>query len=544
MARPQPATVGKMTNALTYGPGKKCHKYEIVSHLGEGGMAIVFKAFDPVLRRHVALKFVRPGLAQKQEILDGIAREAIITCRLDHPNIVRVYDAAITDDGVFYIVMELLEDGQTLRNAMYYTDRRFEVTEALAIVLPMLDALQVAHRTNVIHRDLKPENIFVMANGRVVVCDFGLAKQLADAGFQSSNDPFAGHGTVHYMAPEQIQAKKVGKPADVYAAGLILYELLAGRYIFAQSTTDIPTKAEVKEQQKSAAPVPLTEELPGFPPSLWAVLDRMLAKDPTARPTAEEAFKQLETEALKHRTAYPAKSATAPAAPTSPREAEDEPPPSMSRASLALVVSESREKAAALARLTRTEPIDAMPRALGPTAAGFSRVGPRGTFRMEIPVRGAAPSPAPAAAAQAQTPPPSAPKEAPVKHISGEQETPTGAARRLAGVAARPAATTVPEPVAAAPSPPLPHASATAAGVMERSTTMHTPPPVSSPPRPAPASVPPPSKPWGPWQAYEEPPRDRPKPRPAAGSRPPMSTGASRRLPPRLRSRIRRRRRG
>jgi eukaryotic-like serine/threonine-protein kinase len=555
MALPKLAMVGKMTNALSYAPGQKVHKYVLESLLGEGGMAVVFKGFDPVLRRHVALKLVRPGLARKQEFLDGIAREAIITSRLDHPNIVRVYDAAITDDGVFYIVMELLEDGQTLRNAMYYSDRRLEVAEGLAIAMAILDAVQVAHRTNVVHRDLKPENIFLMASGRVVVCDFGLAKRLADAGFQSSNDPFAGHGTVHYMAPEQIQAKKVGKPADVYAAGLILYEMLAGRYIFAQSTTDMPTKAEAKEQHRSATPVPLTEELPGFPPSLWALLDRMLAKDPAARPTAVEAFQQIQAETLKHRATHPVKAAVLTAALP---DTEEEPPPSVSRASVAHVVSLSREKAAALARLTRTEPIEtaSMGAAPAPLVPGFSRVGPRGTFRMEIPVQRAAIPQAPAGVAQApagvaqapagvarapavvaqaapsqapaavaQAPAQGAPKEAPVKHISGERETPTGAARRLDGAAARSSETAAPEPVAAAASPPLPHAAATAAGVMERS--MHTPPPVSSPLRTPPPNVPPPSKRWGTWKPYEEPPRDRPKPRPAAGSRPSISTGAS-----------------
>jgi eukaryotic-like serine/threonine-protein kinase len=89
-ALPHIATAETTAGAFAYGPGQKCHKYVIESHLGEGGMAVVWKAFDPVLRRHVALKLVRPGLARRQEFLDGIAREAIITCRIEHPNIVRV----------------------------------------------------------------------------------------------------------------------------------------------------------------------------------------------------------------------------------------------------------------------------------------------------------------------------------------------------------------------------------------------------------------------------------------------------------------------
>ncbi|AUX42235.1 uncharacterized protein SOCE26_036630 [Sorangium cellulosum] len=274
------------------GESGRCHKYRLVKLIAEGGMGRVYEAVDEYLDRTVALKVVRPERTSDADFLRGHRKEARVLADLNHPNIVRLYDAGVTGDGVMYIAMEHV-DGVSLRQ-MLHAMRRFDTRVALSIAIQVLDAIRVAHEGGIVHRDLKPENVLVMQSGLVKVVDFGLARRV---GGLASSDVFSDLGTVHYMAPEQALRRPVGRPADIYAAGLILYEMLAGKHAFAERTGELPPRQEVWANQVHAVPAPLAQAIPeGAPRSLSDLVARMLAKSPDERPSANEAFDALTRE--------------------------------------------------------------------------------------------------------------------------------------------------------------------------------------------------------------------------------------------------------
>ncbi|XYI02060.1 protein kinase domain-containing protein [Sorangium sp. So ce1128] len=274
------------------GENGRCHKYRLVKLIAEGGMGRVYEAVDEYLDRTVALKVVRPERMSDADFLRGHRKEARVLADLNHPNIVRLYDAGVTSDGVMYIAMEHV-DGVSLRQ-MLHAMRRFDTRVALSIAIQVLDAIRVAHEGGIVHRDLKPENVLVMQSGLVKVVDFGLARRI---GGLASSDVFSDLGTVHYMAPEQALRRPVGRPADIYAAGLILYEMLAGKHAFAERTGELPPRQEVWANQVHAVPAPLAEAIPeGASRSLSDLVARMLAKSPDERPSANEAFDALTRE--------------------------------------------------------------------------------------------------------------------------------------------------------------------------------------------------------------------------------------------------------
>ncbi|WP_437980743.1 protein kinase domain-containing protein [Sorangium sp. So ce117] len=270
----------------------RCHKYRLVKLIAEGGMGRVYEAVDEYLDRTVALKVVRPERMSDADFLRGHRKEARVLADLNHPNIVRLYDAGVTNDGVMYIAMEHV-DGVSLRQ-MLHAMRRFDVRTALSIAIQVMDAIRVAHEGGIVHRDLKPENVLVMQSGLVKVVDFGLARRV---GGPASSDVFSDLGTVHYMSPEQALRRPVGRPADIYAAGLILYEMLAGKHAFAEKTGELPPRNEVWANQVHAVPAPLAEAIPEIAPRrLSDFVARMLAKSPDERPSANEAFDALTRE--------------------------------------------------------------------------------------------------------------------------------------------------------------------------------------------------------------------------------------------------------
>ncbi|WP_437878379.1 protein kinase domain-containing protein [Sorangium sp. So ce513] len=274
------------------GESGRCHKYRLVKLIAEGGMGRVYEAVDEYLDRTVALKVVRPERMSDADFLRGHRKEARVLADLNHPNIVRLYDAGVTGDGVMYIAMEHV-DGVSLRQ-MLHAMRRFDARVALSIAIQVVDAIRVAHEGGIVHRDLKPENVLVMQSGLVKVVDFGLARRV---GGLASSDVFSDLGTVHYMAPEQALRRPVGRPADIYAAGLILYEMLAGKHAFAERTGELPPRQEVWANHVHAVPAPLADAIPeGAPRSLSDLVARMLAKSPDERPGANEAFDALTRE--------------------------------------------------------------------------------------------------------------------------------------------------------------------------------------------------------------------------------------------------------
>ena len=201
-------------------------QYEILELVGQGGMGAVYRAEQRSLGRVVALKVIKPDLADSSDFAERFAREARAMARLNHPNIVSVYDFG-ESDGMFFFTMEHV-DGTDLRQLM--AGGTLTPAQALQIVPQICEALQYAHDEGIVHRDIKPENILVDRRGRVRIADFGLAK-LTHGATQQRNltGTYQVMGTPKYMAPEQMEgAQQVDHRADIYSLGVVFYELLTG----------------------------------------------------------------------------------------------------------------------------------------------------------------------------------------------------------------------------------------------------------------------------------------------------------------------------
>jgi serine/threonine protein kinase len=255
-------------------------KYEIRSLIGRGGHACVYHAVNSFMGRHVAIKVLhRPGGVEREALRRGQA-EAQLLNRLRHPNIVEVSDAGMTDDGLLYIVMELLE-GRSLREVLN-EHGALSVEEALGIAGEIAEGLHAAHATGAIHRDLKPENVFVTRTGAVKILDFGIAK-VADLAAWTTDEGTA-HGTVLYMSPEQLQLAKLTPRSDIYALGVVTYELLLGRHpVPMLIDSPQPTVFEISRAVLTREP-PLLDELdPRIPRGVAALVSRAMAKWPEMR---------------------------------------------------------------------------------------------------------------------------------------------------------------------------------------------------------------------------------------------------------------------
>ncbi|MGJ8633694.1 MAG: serine/threonine protein kinase, partial [Luteolibacter sp.] len=194
----------------------KFPQFEITECLGQGGMGVVYKARQKSLNRWVAIKTLAPERLENDHFAERFSREAQTLALLSHPNIVTVHDYGETD-GLFYIVMEYV-DGVNLRDLLH--DGKMDSAQALSIVPPICEALQYAHDKGIVHRDIKPENLLIDREGRVKIADFGIASLVGDTNEKS--------GTPPYMAPEQGSHEDVDHRADIYALGVVLYEMLTG----------------------------------------------------------------------------------------------------------------------------------------------------------------------------------------------------------------------------------------------------------------------------------------------------------------------------
>ena len=207
-------------------------RYRVEEYVARGGMATVYRAMDLRLDRVVALKVMHSGLAEDPEFVERFVREARSAARLSHPAIVAVYDQRSTD-GLVYLAMEYVSGG-TLRDLLNQ-EGRLDPPTALAVIEPVLAALTAAHRAGFVHRDIKPENVLLADDGRIKVADFGLARAIA-ASTSSALTRGLLIGTVAYLAPEQVQRGIADARADVYSAGIVLYECLIGQTPFTGET--------------------------------------------------------------------------------------------------------------------------------------------------------------------------------------------------------------------------------------------------------------------------------------------------------------------
>jgi tetratricopeptide (TPR) repeat protein/predicted Ser/Thr protein kinase len=221
-------------------------RYEVLQILGEGGMGAVYKARDVELNRMVALKVIRPDLAGNQAIIDRFKQELLLATQVTHKNVIRIYDLSEAD-GMKFITMEYVE-GEDLRGLM---QKKGKLTpeEAVEIMQQTCRALEAAHSAGIIHRDLKPQNIMRDKTGRILVMDFGLARTLEGDGMTQTG---ALVGTMDYMSPEQALGKDLDQRSDLFAMGLIFYELLTGKMPY---KADSVVASLLKRTQERAAPV-------------------------------------------------------------------------------------------------------------------------------------------------------------------------------------------------------------------------------------------------------------------------------------------------
>ncbi|BDV29358.1 Stk1 family PASTA domain-containing Ser/Thr kinase [Microbacterium terricola] len=276
---------------MTAEPRVLAGRYRVDEPIGRGGMASVFRGFDLTLGRDVAIKILDRELSADSTFRTRFRLEAQAASRMSHPTIVRVYDAGedseTTQDGVVrpvpFIVMELVR-GRLLKDII--AAGPVPVGEATRYVDGILEALEYSHRAGVVHRDIKPGNVMVTEAGQVKVMDFGIARAVSDSS-STVAETTAILGTAAYFSPEQAKGEPVDARADLYSAGVVLYELLAGRPPFRGETP-----VAVAYQHVSEAPVPPSEVNASVPRSLDAVALRAMAKDPFQRYQDAASFRE------------------------------------------------------------------------------------------------------------------------------------------------------------------------------------------------------------------------------------------------------------
>jgi tetratricopeptide (TPR) repeat protein len=254
-------------------------RYEIVEMLGIGGMGAVYKARDRVLDRIIALKVMRPNLARNPEILQRFKQELLTARQVTHKNVIRIFDLAEAD-GIQFITMEYVA-GSDLRR-LIHDHGKLPSEEAIDIIHQVATGVAAAHAEGVIHRDLKPGNILRDAQGRVIVMDFGLARNIVGDGMTKTG---AMLGTVEYMSPEQAKAEKLDARSDLFTIGIIFYELLTGNTPY---KADSVIASLLKRTQEPAVPAYQTD--PSVPRALSDILGKTLERDPAQRYQSVQEF--------------------------------------------------------------------------------------------------------------------------------------------------------------------------------------------------------------------------------------------------------------
>lgn len=248
--------------------GKKIQNYKIISLLGEGGMGVVYKAFDVKLERYIALKILNINTTRFSRIMERFRREARNQARLNHPNIVSVY-GFVEEKDIVGIAMEFVE-GKTIENIIN-EEGHFEVHHALDIISQVLDGISYAHSQGFIHRDLKPSNIIIDFNGNAKIMDFGISKSIDE--IESVTQHNARPGTLLYMSPEQLSGNEVTVKSDIYSLGITLYEMLTGYYPYESKTF-----YEIVDSHVNKMPPRISDILPNVPNEIDEVVLKAMGK--------------------------------------------------------------------------------------------------------------------------------------------------------------------------------------------------------------------------------------------------------------------------
>ena len=260
-------------------------RYQIIKTIGEGGMANVYLAKDTILDRNVAVKVLRGDLADDEKFVRRFQREALSASKLNHPNIVEMYDVG-EDDGRYYIVMEYV-NGKTLKSLV---KKRGALTlpEVIDIMSQLLSAIMCAHDSYIIHRDIKPQNVMILEDGRVKIMDFGIAMALNSNELTQTNSVM---GSVHYLPPEQANGRGSTIKSDIYSLGILMYELLTGKVPF---KGDNAVEIAIKQMKE---PIPsICKQNPDIPQSIENIVLRATAKNPKNRyDSAKEMYDDIKT---------------------------------------------------------------------------------------------------------------------------------------------------------------------------------------------------------------------------------------------------------
>ncbi|RXZ77296.1 Stk1 family PASTA domain-containing Ser/Thr kinase [Paenibacillaceae bacterium] len=260
-------------------------RYEIITRIGGGGMALVYKAHDILLNRYVAIKVLRQQFVHDEEFIRRFRREAQSAASLSHPNVVSIYDVG-QEDETHYIVMEYVE-GQNL-NEIILERAPLQTDEAVGIAIQICDALEHAHHNQIIHRDIKPHNILIGKHGRVKVTDFGIARAVTSSTITQTGSVI---GSVHYFSPEHAKGVSTGEKSDLYSLGIVLYQMLTGRLPFLGES---PISVALKHLQESFEEPRVVN--PHIPQSVENIIMRSMRKNPSERyESATEMVHDLET---------------------------------------------------------------------------------------------------------------------------------------------------------------------------------------------------------------------------------------------------------
>jgi len=273
------------TGVVIFRPGTMLGgRYQLLRVLGQGGMGAVYQARDQELGRIIALKVIRPELAGNPSILQRFKQELILSRNVTHKNVVRIYDMGEAD-GTKFITMEYVE-GEDLRS-MLARDGKIAPQKSVEIVQQICRALDAAHAEGVIHRDLKPQNVMLEPQGRVVVMDFGLARSLEAPGMTQTGTLV---GTLEYMSPEQAMGAELDQRSDLFAVGLIFFELLTGKVPYKADTGIATLMKRTHERAIPASDVDI-----GVPKSLSVIVAKCLEREPTQRfQSAQDVLRQLD----------------------------------------------------------------------------------------------------------------------------------------------------------------------------------------------------------------------------------------------------------